>query len=306
MSHLAINAHNEVVLATEVKDQFLRTGLLDTPFRCVFCDVAVAPRSYARADHETEAYFKVQDALHDPGCPYSSGGSWAGSNRHATRTIFDNELYLPSELIARRTASLGTVGGPGGPHGGIHVDVPARTKTYGHLLGASGHAATSLLARVVEAWIAARAVCFKEARKKGINDVGAQMKFVSSKLKRYSLSLFSLELDYNRAFHKFVSSWTGAAIHYGLAKVQRTPSGFMLIPMDIDSKTKAAFAGRVTVLSDVFLPNQMSTELVADLDDAATRERVIHWFGYGELGMKQGTANHLEIADSSLLYLRSL
>lgn len=59
MSHLAFNAANEAVLATEVKDRFMLTGNLEAPYRCVFCDVKVEPRAYSHDDFVTEAHFRV-------------------------------------------------------------------------------------------------------------------------------------------------------------------------------------------------------------------------------------------------------
>lgn len=300
MSHLAINAHNEIVLATEVKDDFLRDGTLEAPYRCVFCDVAVEPRAYSRDDYATEAHFKISKSPHQPGCPYGSAGSWSGSTRSATRTLFGEELFLPNELIAKRTVSLGAVGGPGGSAGGF-IDVATRTGTYQHLLGSGSHAATSVLARVVEAWIAARRICYKQAAKK---QHPSPHVFVGEKLTKYELKLFGAHSNYSTAFHKFVSSWSSSAVHYGLAKVDKTPGGFELVPIDIDKKTKAPFARRVSVDANVFVPNQMTTQLVSQLDEAVSGQRVIHWFGYGSL--PDSVEVHLQISDSSLLYLRNM
>lgn len=303
MSHLAINTHNEIVLATEAKDGFLRDGILEAPYRCVFCDVAVEPRAYSRDDFTTEAHFRISKSPHQLGCPYGSLGSWSGSKRYATRTLFGEKLFLPDELIAKRTTSLGTVGGSGGPGGaaGGFVDVPTRTSTYKYLLGSGNHAATSVLARVVEAWLVARKICYKHADKK---QHPSPHVFVGDKLKQYELKLFGAHHNYSNAFHKFVSSWSGSAVHYGYAKVNKIAGEFELVPTDLDKKTQAPFVGKVSVDANVFVPNQMTTQLVSQLNEAASGQRVIHWFGYGSLPGAAGV--HLQISDSSLLYLRNM
>ena len=305
MSHLAIDARDEIVLATEVKDGYLLNETLDSPYRCVFCDIAVRPHAYQRDDYRTEAYFKIIRDKHLSGCPYGSTGDWSGSNRSATRTIFDEKLFLPHELIAARAASLGTVSGPGGPGipGALVVDISKRIRDHGHLLKSGGFAATSLLERVVEAWKAARAICYKKA-----NETKAANPhiFVRNKLKQYDLTLFGAKLNYSRAFHNFTSPWSGPGVHHGRAKVYRTANGFELSPTDVVTieGAEVAYPGKVSVTSQVFLSNKMSAQLVAQLNDAATMQLVVHWFGYGTL--PTDSPAHLQISDSALLYIRDM
>ncbi len=304
MSHIAINKHSEVVLSSQVKDFFLETGTLDNPFFCVFCEISVFPRAYMREELEVAAHFRVTSKPHVPGCPYGKGGTWEGSDRRATRVIFKEKLFLPNRLIARRPAAE-RIAGPG-PGGGVagSLDIEGRFKKYGGLVSSGGVSTTSVLETVVEAWRAARKICYRAPQTRNAKD---EHKFVREKLSNYDLELFGLKSDYDRAFHKFSSNWRGAAVHYGYAKVRATVDGFDLVSQDIVSRTNEPFPGLVRVIKAPLIQNQMTTALLKELGEASLSGMMVHWFGYGEINADSGSgAPLILIADSALLYLRSL
>lgn len=312
MSDIAVNARDEILRAEEVESRYRRHPSLESPYRCLYCNIDVVPCAYDGAGYKHGAYFRADPDKHRPGCPYAGADGWTGSSRSATREIFSQEVFLPTKLIPRRPASLGTVevtpGTPGSP-----AWISERVRRYKKVAEGESPVVTSVLPTLVDAWRRARAICFAYGQ---ANNKKPLWPFVSNKLRQYPLELFGDDLDYDRAFHAFQSTWRGNAVHHGTAAVKEAADGFSLVSVDVRKDEEEPVDGVVHVRSNFFdAADKVGKTLVGELQKAEAEGLLVDWYGYGKLeadviraqGATAPRRPHLElqIFEPSLLYVRN-
>jgi len=302
MSEVVFDCNGDDVLAIQVKEHFLQTGVINEPFQCAFCLIPVTPKAVRGDEFRVGPHFQIGDSDHSPDCPYGSLGEKRHNTKKSSSTrIYGTEVFLPGRLVPHRAPSTTVPGGATGVTDALGL--ASRIKIHGDLLSIENRSTTTLVATAVEAWLIARRLYYGEARDKRVRE---DHKFVSDKLRNHPLSLFGRELNYNSAFHKFVSEWKGAAIHYGKAAVERIGTAdYILRSVDTIKNSDTAFDGFVRLQTSAMASNLMTKKLVESLDTHNAAGTTVQWFGYGAMVQNgPGTSWTFDIVESPLIYLK--
>ncbi len=299
MPYIALNSNNEEVTASHCRDEYLRTGVELTGFKCAFCLCTYHPR-YIYVDGEIgrAPHFFTKTDKHKGACdgtplgvvvePVSGGQG---------KRIPEQGFSFPEKLVPK--AKPRVVATPGGIDGDVLSDeeIRARRNRAGKEYG-SKMFTSSVLEVIVESKNKITKWCFDEGKKRNL-DKAALNKLMKETADSYSLQLFEQKgLTYDSAF------WNA---HYERNKVDKrifhakegvatmSSPGFV-----IRSEAKLATQGGSQATKpaqrsvevqyrgeayDSNTPPQAHVRALTKLANLATDE-TIQWYAYGEMTLE--------------------
>lgn len=307
MSEEAFDCHGESITAIEARELWLRTGVYNEPFRCIFCDIDLLGKAIAGLEFSVSPHFSRGSLFHADWCPDGPLKTTQYRRKSPRTKIYENLVFLPTKLVERRPARVKLTRAL--PSGDADKDRIERLGNYGRLATIDNHATTTLVATAAEAWLIARRVLFDYANNKRTPKLlGADaFNFVNANLKDFPLNLYGVQRNYSSAFHAFKSSWSGAAVHYEKGVVERSGATFLLRSGTSSAKSKQPFEGCVQIRTDLMPANAATDRLVIELSDSSDNQKEVQWFAYGELAIQtrdDKVIGNMEVTDSAHFYIR--
>lgn len=297
MPYIALNSNNEEVTASHCRDEYLRTEVTLSGFKCAFCECAYHPRyiyvdgKIGRAPH----FFTTKADPHKGACDGTPLGVVAEpvSGKKGKR-IPDKDFRFPEKLVPKPKPRLVT-----GVNGSVGAapsaeEIRSRRNRAGKEYGASTFT-SSVLEVIVESKNKISSWCFNEGKKLNL-DKAALSKLLKETAGSYPLQLFEQKgLDYESAF------WSA---HYARDRADKrifhakggtaavSLPGFVIrsqpkVPSQGESQAKKSSPRPVEVhyhgeTYDASTPPQAHTRALAKLASLAADE-TIQWYAYGEM-----------------------
>jgi hypothetical protein len=300
MPYIALSSNNEEVTASHCRDEYLRTGVILSGFKCAFCLCAYHSRyiyvdgKIGRAPH----FFATRTDPHKGACDGTPLGVVAEpvSGKQGKR-IPDQDFRFPEKFVAKQKPRL--VAGTNGSVGAALSDeeIRSRRNRAGKEYGASTFT-SSVLEVIVESKNKISSWCFNEGKKLNL-DKAALSKLLKEMASSYPLQLFEQKgLDYESAF------WSG---HYARDRADKrifhakggtavvSLPGFVIcsepkVPSQGQSLAKKPGPRSVEVHYhgenyDGGTPPQAHTRALSELASLAVDE-TIQWYAYGEMTLE--------------------
>lgn len=294
--------------AWQFRDEYLRTGVTYSSFRCAYCHVKVHARAiYGDAFKRAPHFYVKNPDEHKNECPWGESPVIGVMRRsQEPKKLFGNEVYIPEVLTRRRRPTKADDVQP--------RDIPTtdadRIKNRVLRISMAGiignHSSTSLLSVIVRAQKAVVSDCCREAANRKLKDA-ERNKLIRDTLKGLPLKLYERCTDYGDGIRSCkVHPWKSPLIYYGKGRVVEECGGYRIYTDERvkvqDTGEELGFQVRV-VLGDED-SDLLRRRLFSLLDDAAASGGMLDWIAYGEMTrvggkdlyeLTAGSVDHLHI-----------
>ena len=295
MPYIALNSNNEEVTASHCRDEYLRTGMVRSGFKCAFCLCTYFARNIytdgkiGKAPH----FFVTRNDGHKGACDGTPLDVIVEptSGKHGKR-IPDQDFRFPEKFVAKPKPRV--VNAPGGSDDDVLSDEEIRVRR--HRAGIEYGAATftsSVLEMIAESKNKISRWCFDQGKKQNLDKV-AQSKLLKETASSYPLQLFEQKgLTYETAFWSahYERKADKRIFHAKNGEATVSPAGFAIRsePQVVPKGAEAKKPGPQTVVVhyrgetyDSNTPPQAHTRTLAELANLGADE-TIQWYAYGEM-----------------------
>lgn len=295
MPFIALNSNNGEVTASHCRDEFLRTHIVRSGFKCAFCFCMYYARYiYKDGKIGRAPHFVVKGDGHRGDCDGTPlGVAPEVLSKLQGKRIREEEFRFPEKLVARQRPRVtvippeGTVGTP------TNEEIAKRRRRAGKEYGASSFT-SSLLQVIVESKTKINRWCFNEIAKKKLGaKEGAEL--FRETAGSYPLQLFdNKDLNYDNAFWSgnFERSGSGERIFHakrGVTTVSK--SGFIVrsesppTSPSLPKKNKQPLPVEVRYDGESYDDGQAPRSHIQLMQELGglTPSEGIQWFAYGQM-----------------------
>lgn len=295
MPFIALNSDNEEVTASHCRDEFIRTHIERSGFKCAFCFCPYYARYiYVDGKIGRAPHFVVKGDGHRGDCDGTPlGVAPEVLSKLQGKRIRENEFRFPEKLVARQRPRVtvispdGTVGTP------TNEEIATRRRRAGKEYGASSFT-SSLLQVIVESKTKINRWCYNEIAKRKLGAKESAELFRET-AGSYPLQLFEQkDLNYNNAFWSGNSERSGSderIFHAkrGVATVSKSsfivrsepPPTSPYLPKKDKQPLPVEVRYHGECYDDGHAPRS-HIQLMQELEKL-TQGKAIQWFAYGQM-----------------------
>lgn len=294
MPFIALNSDNEEVTASHCRDEFLRTGLERSGFKCAFCFCPYFARYiYVDGKIGRAPHFYVTSEKHRGACDGTPLDVVPDApSKLQGKRIPGNDFSFPEKLVARPKPRVVSILTGSGAVGLSEEEIARRRRQAGRNYGSSTFT-SSLLQVVVESKNKIAKWCYDEIAAKNLDKKAASELFKAT-AGSYPLQLFEQKgLTYDSAFWSANFERTGPGeriFHAKRGVVAATLTGFVIrsdAPSTFGSPSKPNKSLPVEVryegeTYDSGQPPQSHMRAMQELARLTSSDSV-QWYAYGRM-----------------------
>ncbi len=295
MPFIALNSDKEEVTASHCRDEFLRTRVERSDFKCAFCFCSYFARYiYIDGKIGRAPHFVVKGEGHRGNCDGSPLGVVPETpSKLQGKRIRESEFRFPEKLVAKQKPRVTVVPTEGDVEALSVESITQRRRRAGKEYGSSSFT-SSLLQVIVESKNKINRWCYNEIKTKKLSSAQASELFKDT-AGSYPLQLFdNKDLNYDNAFWSgnFERSGSGERIFHakrGVTTVSK--SGFIVrsesppTSPSLPKKNKQPLSVEVRYDGESYDDGQAPRSHIQLMQELGglTPSEGIQWFAYGQM-----------------------